>query len=213
MGSIRFAVVALAALLPQVGTATTISFDSLAVGAVVTNQFPGVEVSLLGAKIAGPRTYALEDTNGVPQFIFGASGNAITPGDNVGGINAPFYDFEFQFGNRIDYFSLMVLDAEEAVSASAFLGGVLVGSPSNQTFLGFNSATVFNGPVYQIELGAVGGPLQFDRVRISLNAGDGPELFDNLSFNSVAVVPEPSSYLLLIAGLALLGWPIRWGRT
>ena len=156
--------------------------------------------------MAGPRTYALQDTSGVPQSIFGASGNAITPGDNVGGIDAPFYDFQFVFSQPIDQFSLMALDAEESVTASAFLGNTFISSVAQGTFLGNNVASVFNGPVYLLELGSIGGPQQFDRVTISLDTSGGPEVFDNLRFNSVAVIPEPEIYSLMVVGLGFLGW-------
>jgi len=182
---------------------TTVDFDSFAAGTIITNQFPGVSISLLGsAPIAGPRTYALEDTGGNPQYIFGASGNAITPSDNVGAMNPPFYNLQFAFSQPIDYFSLMAIDAEESVSASAYLGGTFVNSISQGNFIGFNVATVFNGPVYSLELGTVGGPLLFDRVVISVQS-DGPELYDNLVFNPI---PEPEIYAMMGLGLGVLGW-------
>ena len=185
-------------------SAVTINFDSLPVATVVTNQFPGVTISLLGSTpIAGPRTYALQDTNGVPQLIFGASGNAITPGDNVGSISAPFYDMQFIFDGVIDHFSLMALDAEESVIARAYLGNSLIASVNQGTFIGTNIASVFNGPVYLLELGSIAGLARFDRVEIDLDQAGGPELFDNLSFNPV---PEAEAYAMLLAGLGLLGW-------
>jgi hypothetical protein len=198
-----FAVTAL--LLTSGAKAATVDFDSLPIGTIVTSQFVGVTFSLLGgAPIAGPRTYALQDTSGNPQFIFGASGNAITPGDNVGGINPPFYDFQINFAAPVDYFSLLALDAEESVSASAFLGNNFVDSVNQGVFLGLHSASVFNGPVYKFELGAIGGFAHFDRVVIDLSANDGPEVYDNLVFNVVTPIPEPNDTMLFVSGLALL---------
>ena len=179
---------------------TTVDFNALSPGDIVTDQFPGVSISLLGSPpIPGPRVYALKDNSGNPVEIFGASGNAITPGDNVGGINAPFYDMQLSFGHSIDYFSIMVLDAEEAVSAIGYLGGSQVQSVAQGQSLGFHSGSVFNGPVYLIELGAVGGSRRFDRVVIDLTESDGPELYDNVRF-STAAVPEPSVAILIALG-------------
>lgn len=215
-GSFTYALSVLAGTLAFAGPApalTTDTFDEFAAGTIITNQYSGVSISLLdSAPIAGPITYALQDTNGVPQFIFGASGNAITPGDNVGQINPPFYDMQFAFSQPIDYFSLMALDAEESVSATAYLGNTFVQSIDQGNFIGFHSASVFNGPVYSLDLGSVGGSLLFDRVVITLDQGGGPEVYDNLVFDSVNAVPEPEVYAMLAAGLGLLGFVTRYRK-
>lgn len=179
----------------------SIDFSGLNAGDVVTNQFPGVSISLLGSPpIPGPKIYVLEDTSGNPVGVLGATGNAITPGDNVGGINPPFYDMQFSFPGPIDFFQIQILDAEEAVTGNAYLGFDLAQSVHQGTLLGFHSGAVFNGPVYHMTLGSVGGPALFDRVVIDLTESDGPELFDNLSFNAQAL-PEPSTALLALAAL------------
>ena len=183
---------------------TTVTFDSFAGGTVITNQYPGISISLLGsAPIAGPKTYVLEDTSGVPQFIFGASGNAITAAE-IGNF-APFYDIQFAFSQRIDSFSLMAIDAEEPVSGSAYLGNTFISSLA-LTSIGFNEASVFRGPVYSLDFGAVGGSQTFDRVVIHLDPLGGPELFDNLVYHTTAPIPEPEIYAMLGVGLGLLGW-------
>jgi hypothetical protein len=179
----------------------SIDFSGLNAGDIVTNQFSGVSISLLGSPpMAGPRIYVLEDTVGNPVDVLGATGNAITPGDNVGGVNPPFYDMQFSFSNPTDFFQIQILDAEESVTGNAYLGSNLVQLVHQGTPLGFHSGSVFNGPVYQMTLGSVGGPALFDRVVIDLTENDGPELFDNVSFNPQAV-PEPSTALLTIAAL------------
>ena len=77
-------------------------------------------------------------------------------------------------------------------------------------FLGFHNGSVFNGSVYLIELGAVGGSRRFDRVVIDLTESDGPELYDNVRF-SVAAVPEPSVAVLIALGAftVLLGRVVK----
>ena len=183
-------------------TPVSIDFSGPSPGDIVTNQFPGVHISLLGSPpIAGPRIYLLQDTSGNPVDVLGASGNAITPGNNVGAINPPFFDMQFRFQGTIDYFSLLVLDAEESVSATGYLGNNAVQSVVQGTFMGFHSGPVFNGPVYLLELGAIGGSAFFNRVVVDLTEADGPELFDNLQFSSRRL-PEPATVALFGVALA-----------
>jgi hypothetical protein len=145
--------------------------------------------------------------------VLGASGNAITPGNNVGAINPPFFDMQFRFMGAIDYFSLLVLDAEESVSATGYLGNTAVQSVVQGTFVGFHSGPVFNGPVYSLERGAIGASTAvFNRVVVGLTAGDGPELYDNLKFSSRAV-PEPAALALLSVALASLVFARRGIRN
>jgi hypothetical protein len=185
-------------------TLVSIDFSGPSVGDIVTNQFAGVDISLLGSpSIPGPRIYLLQDTGGNPVDVLGATGNAITPGDNVGGINPPFFDMQFSFPSPIDYFSIQVLDAEESVTATAYSGDNALQSVSPGRLLGYHAGSAFNGPVYVMELGSLGGSMLFDRVVVDLNEADGPELFDNLQF-SVRSIPEPPSIALLVAGLTSL---------
>jgi len=182
----------------------SIDFSGPSAGDIVTTQFPGVDISLLGSPpIPGPRIYLLQDTSGNPVNVLGASGNAITAGNNVGAINPPFFDMQFRFEGTIDYFSLLVLDAEESVSATGYLGNNAMQSVVQGTFMGFHSGPVFNGPVYLLELGAIGGSTFFNRVVVDLTEADGPELFDNLQFSSRRL-PEPATVALLSVALATL---------
>ena len=125
-----------------------------------------------------------------------------------GSINAPFFDIQFSFPRLVDFFSIQILDAEEAVTGQAFLGGTLVQSVQQGMLLGLHSGSVFNGPVYRMNLGSVGGSLLFDRVTIDLTDNDGPELYDNVAFNILAV-PEPATGLFLVLAAALASSSVR----
>ena len=107
----------------------------------------------------------------------------------------PLFDLEISFDAPVDLFSLMAPDAEESVSAFGYLGNTLVQSISQGILLGNYGGTpsggYFRGSVYRLELGAIGGSLQFDRIVIDLIDGEhpaaGPEEFDKVVYNTVAV--------------------------
>lgn len=193
----------------------TIDFNNLAHGDVITDQFSGVQFSLLGsAPTAGPVAYALKDgtiaNTGSPLNIFGASGLAMTSGSVTTTIFPPFFDIQVAFAEPIDFFSIMVLDAEEAFSVKGFLGSSLVQEVvrSSATFIANRSDSPFRGPVFQVTLGAIGSSAHFDRIVIDLDESDGPELYDNLMFNTVRVT-EPSSLALFAIGLAGISFVMR----
>ena len=121
---------------------------------------------------------------------------------------------QISFSGPIDFFSILALDAEEQFTVSGFLAGVLVQSiqPTSSNFVGSRGVSPFRGPVYQPSLGAIGGPLFFDTIIIGLVGGDGPELYDNIIFNTVSV-PEPSTLALFAIGLAGLGFMMRRRRS
>lgn len=199
----------------------TIDFNSLAHGDIVTGQFPGVTIALLGSPpIAGPRAYALKDgamaNTGNPVSFFGADGLAITPSSDVTeSIFPPFFDLEFGFTDPIDFFSILVLDAEDSEIATAhgFLGADLIATHVQGTLLGVHSFVVFNGPVRELTLGAIGGPLLFDRVVLDINNDEGPEIYDNLRFNTVATrASEPATASLVVMGFVWLALASRRSR-
>ena len=175
-----------------------IDFNDLTPGTPVTTQYQaqGVTLSLLGSTLSGPYTYALEELDGTPLNIFGASGNAINPGDNT---IPPYWAIEFQFSTPVDYFSILALDADETFTVTAYVNQQVINAPLSLSLLGIKETSPFRGPVYDVDLGSIGGALLFDRVVISPN-GDIPEVFDNLQFNAVPIPPA-----LWLFGSGLLG--------
>jgi hypothetical protein len=175
-----------------------IDFNDLAPGTPVTTQYQsqGVTLSLIGSALSGPYTYALEEVDGTPLNIFGASGNAINPGDNT---VPPYWAIEFQFSTPVDYFSILALDSEEIFSVTAYINQQIISAPLSLNLLGTKDTSPFRGPVYSVELGSIGGGTLYDRVVISPN-GDIPEVFDNLQFNAVPIPPA-----LWLFGSGLLG--------
>lgn len=203
-------------------TLITIDFDNLTFADVITNQFSGVEFSLLGSPpTAGPIAYALKDgsvaNTGDPVDIFGASGLAMSSATLTSiTIDPPYFDIQVSFADSIDFFSIMVLDAEESFSIMGFLGDILVQEVLSSSIspIGTWVGPTFAGPVYSVSLGAIGGDTLFGRIVIDLNnSGDnsgGPEVYDNLTYNTVTI-PEPSTLALFAMGLAGLGF-MGWRR-
>jgi hypothetical protein len=194
-------------LIPLISNAALveIDFNSLSEGVEVTSQFSssGVTFELLGATIPGPTTTSLQGSD-----IFGATGMAIAPGDDV---FDPFWDIQLTFNQSIDYFSILALNAEEVVTLEGYKDGALMQSitQAEGTFLGkvTEGDVTFRGPVYLLELGLIDGVSIFDRVVINVtkdftgtgNDG-GPEQFDNIAFN-VSAVPLPPALWLFGSGL------------
>lgn len=218
--SIRGAIFAVLLLLGSetgaLADTVVLDFNSLTHNEVVTNQFSGVTFSLGGTPtLAGPTAYALKDgdpaNTGNDVDIFGANGLAITSSTVTDTINAPFFDIEVSFSNSIDFFSIMVLDANEAFVINAFLGTTLVQSvgPTAGNLVG-TFCCPFNGPVHMPVLGGIGGSVLFDKIVIDLDETGGPEVYDNLTYHSP--VPLPAAlplFLAALAGLGLFGWRRR----
>lgn len=190
-----------------------VDFDNILPGAVVNNQYDGVHFSLLGSPpVIGPRAYILDDKNEEVVNVYGATGNAITPGNVIDEfMGNPLFDFEIMFDMPIDFFSIMVIDAEEPIAAYGYLDGALTQTDLQGVLMGNYEGTTaggyFRGPVYNLELGVIGGGFLFDRIVIDLIEGDhpaaGPELYDNLVYNPI---PEPSPYILVSLGLISIGF-------
>jgi len=188
-----------------------IDFDDLSPGTPVTTQYAsqGITFSLIGTPTPGPTTFALVD-GGTPLNIFGASGNAISPGDDP---FDPLFDIELSFSSSIDFLSILALDAEELFTVWGYWDNQLVTSAIN-SFVGNRNSSPIRGPVRRADLGVIGGSQLFNRVIIDVTGGSfggtsgGPELFDNLSFNTVGI-PEPVPIALIGLGLAVLAFMQR----
>ncbi len=168
-----------------------IDFNDLEPGVMVTDQYEGVRISLLGAAPGdGPVTRT------IPSGTYaGADGIALRPSTEPGTTgDGPWSDLHFIFDEPTEFFSLLALDAEEPVSATAWLGDEKVAT------MGYRGGSNFQ--VWDLTFGAVGGDMAFDRVIVDLvNDGDswhpGPEIFDNLRFTRTASVPTPGAVTLL----------------
>jgi len=176
-----------------------IDFDDLSTGDIVTNQYSasGVTFSLLGTPLGYAGGPVATNFNAA-LYPDASSPIALNPGNNQ---SDPFYDINISFDQSIDYFSFWTFDADERVTVKGYSNGSLLQSQS----YGPGS----NYQAYEMKLGTIGGSLLFDTVVVDVVAGPGssgyaggPELFDNLSYNTVsAPVPEPATMLLLATGL------------
>ena len=170
----------------------SVDFNDFDADIMITDQIDGVTIGLLGAPEGqGPRTVNLTNPAYAP-----ASGIALRPSGDMNGDRTanggPWYDIVFEFDAPTDYFSILSLDSDEPVSATAFSGADIVDTIS------FRAGT--NYQVWSLELGEVGGAT-FDRVVIDIvTVGNGyepgPEFFDNMVFNR-SVVPTPGAFTLL----------------
>ncbi|MDM8543671.1 PEP-CTERM sorting domain-containing protein [Desulfococcaceae bacterium HSG9] len=183
----------------SVGGATfiEINFDDLDVGDVVTDQYAdmGVTFSLLDTSdryVDGPVAGNINTTN----YPGATSPIGLKPGDDG---SDPFFDIEILFATSIDYFSFYSFDSDENLTVNGYMDDRLIES----VFYPRGS----NLQEWHLQIGEIGGSQHINRVVLDVVAGfsggnaGGPELFDNLSYNTV---PEPSTILLM--GIGLLAW-------
>jgi hypothetical protein len=185
----------------------TLDFEDAVDGESVTDRYEGLTFGLIGAA-EGPKAHTLTRKKLLNKYG-NAGGTTIRPSNSdQGTFKGPWFDIEIGFETATDYFSIFALDADEPVSAYAYLGTELVDSVS------FRGGRNFQ--VWHIELGGLGGPV-FDRVVLDIrDKGNGmkpgPEIFDNLSYNALGVesvrgapgIPAPGAAPLLAMG-GLLG--------
>lgn len=182
-------------------TLIEIDFNDLSEGEFLTDQYlaSGVTVSLLDTPpgyAEGPVATTFVST----RYPDASPAIALRPGDDV---IDPFFDIIFSFEQSIDYFSFWSFDSDEIVTVKGYRNGTLLQSKSYGPGRDYQA--------YELVLGAIGGHLFFDTVIIDVVAGPGgteeepgteggPELFDNLSFNT-ASPPVPVAPFMLLLGL------------
>jgi len=195
-------------------TLVTIDFEDSSHGVTLpTDAYAsrGIGISLIGLGNTGPNMWAINANSG------GSEGNAIWPSTATVAVDdGPFDDMDLRFTIPIDFFSIIALDVDagETYRFVTYLGDTLVGVGESRVQTGTYRMTnpytgsSIGGPIFENVLGQIGGAVSFDRVVVDLDAG-GPELWDTIRFNTVAVVPTPAAVWLLGSTLGLLGWMRR----
>ncbi len=178
------------ALVSAPGFATTINFDNLADGAVVTNQYAGVTFSSSpGSQIL---TTAQNLGSTLPNFICSGVGSAINCVDTV------FVDFA-SGTNGLSFVAVGDNNTGVNGAVSVFAGMTLLGSVN---IIGDGNAFT----PYLVNLSAFSG---ITRIAITTNdiAGLG---YDDFTYNSaVGGVPEPAAWAMMLAGFGIIGSAMR----
>lgn len=182
----------------------SIDFNDLSAGENVTTQYQalGLTFSLIpsptepGSPLpppSGPTTWSLG-----PVDQYGVNGMSIIVGPTT---NGPFYDVQVDFALPVDYFAITALDAETLpLRLTAFSGATALPLALTSTYLGnIGQLPYVSGPTYLLEIGAVGGPVFFDRIVFG-----GTEQFDNIQFSTASAVPVPAAVWLFVSGLSAL---------
>jgi hypothetical protein len=204
MAAIRLTVAIFGAILwtPCFAAPITIDFSNQPAGKIITDQYAGegVTFSLLGMTApAGPTIFS----SSLPGNSLGITGQGLVPGLSSGGT---LFDVLLTFSTPVDFISLFALDADdpEVFVLRASRLGIEVADATGTT-LGSLGPPV-HGPVKFASLGQIGGNLLFDQLIIDLTEGNGsgpggPEVFADLTFNTVTSVPEPRTLALLTPAL------------
>jgi len=165
-----------------------VDFEDAADGESITDQYAGLHFGLVGGE-GGPKAHQITKKKLLKKYVDSGAITIRPSNSNRGTFKGPWFDIEIGFEEATDYFSIRALDADEAVSAYAYLGETLVDSIS------FKGGSNFQ--IRMLELGVLGGAL-FDRVVLDIREKGGgmkpgPEIFDNLSYNRImpVVIPEP----------------------
>lgn len=166
----------------------TITFDApatpLAAQDPVTTQFQSSGVTFTGA-------FYNPDSSTLPNI----SGNRI--GNFQAGIGHSAL-FQIDFSSNLSQVAFAEVTQPGVSTFEALLNGVSVQSMTAATSL--TSPTNFYGFT----------GIVFNQVRISVASSDNAFLLDNLQ--TVAAVPEPASWALLLAGMSVVGLAGRRGR-
>lgn len=185
---------------PRVGAAATVDFDSFAPGTDLTNQtFNGVT---LEPNTTGP-LLVITGSSGVRYPLSPSSGaNVLSPGGNDGSLEND--GLIITFATPVQFAGLDIVfdvpDGASFVDISFFDStGGLLGS--------YSSIPAPSGaPGYQF-MGMVSDYPNIARIVISEydpTAMDDNVAYDSLTY-SLQAIPEPSTYLLLASGLAVIG--------
>ena len=201
------AILATAALASGSAGATTLDFESLTRGQLITTQLQSLGVIVSGINTTGccnPGTVLDVALGDMGVFNFGGSGRQVL----VYGIAGDQLNFDFVLPNTTtattwDTVSLRVGDGDAApekwrVTFKDLTGGVLSfqdvittgGSVDGGATVSYSGAGVHRVEILGIVYGSGGG-------------------VDDLTFGNTAPVPEPGTWALMAAGLALVGFGAR----
>ena len=174
----------------------SINFNELVENSVLTNQYldKGITFKLLNTPddyIKGPVIRPINASN-YPS----ASGMGLSSHDS--NFNNDFYfDIEILFSIPINYFAILSLDSDEPLTIRGFLKNAEI---SSKYYPWGSDLQVWN-----TQLGNVDSEQLFDKIIIDVvkggitGAAGGPELFDNLKFNTVDICTEDNTGSLDIA--------------
>jgi len=170
--------------------ATTIDFESLFDGDLVTNQFPGLTFSNATALTAGIT---------LNEFEFPPNSGVNVVADEGGPISIAFTTPATAVSGFFTYLIPLTLTAFDAANTAVAM------DTSD-----FNSNLVLSGDPMSLpnELLTVAFAGGISRVTIEGDPLGGSFALDDLTFTQITTpIPEPSTLLLFVAGIAgLLGW-------